>query len=155
MGLLETNSYFQQSAKLVLASVGALLISSSSVFLPSVAQSVPQSSPRGFSISCGNNFFAQAFTQNYNVQICNNGNEKYSMILQSGSTGRSIAAHFVDDSKNVFVAKVGDTIAYTLDMNKREFTIVQKIAVRPIKGKAGINYKTVTTVEKITGLLQS
>ncbi|MBW4606798.1 MAG: hypothetical protein KME22_06110 [Hassallia sp. WJT32-NPBG1] len=155
MGLLQTNSYFQQSAKLVLASVGALLISSSSVFLPSVAQSVPQSSPRGFSISCGNNLFAQAFTQNYNVQICNNGNEKYSMILQCGSTGRSVTAHFVDGRKNVFVGKVGDTIASTLDMNKREFTIVQKVPGRPTKQKAGINYKTVTTVEKITGFLQS
>jgi amino acid permease len=34
MGLLQTNSYFQQSAKLVLASVGALLIPVLQFFYP-------------------------------------------------------------------------------------------------------------------------
>ncbi|MEA5571292.1 hypothetical protein [Calothrix sp. UHCC 0171] len=120
---------------------------------PSVAQSAPQTQQASINLSCGNNLFAKAFTNNHTVQICNSGNEKYSMIIQSGSTGRSLATNPVDDGHNVFVAKAGTT-TYNLNMSQRKLTIVSRVTIR--KKPIGIpQYRTVTTVEDITALMMS
>jgi hypothetical protein len=167
MALSQTKSYFQWT-KIALANAGVLLVLSPSIFLPlpSVAQSAPQT-PR-ITCSDSDNFFANGFTDKHDIQICGNSSEKYSMIVQSiksSSPGIKIDARPLDDSKNVFEAKAGK-VTYTLDINKREFKIVEiqiQPSVRPLpapwvpgrpKPKPA-PFTIKTTIEKINGLLIS
>ncbi|BAZ39487.1 hypothetical protein NIES4101_54400 [Calothrix sp. NIES-4101] len=153
---LAVNLSISKTFKFTFKSIGMLtLLALPSMILlqPSVAQSVPQTQQASTNISCGDNLFAKAFTKNHTVQICRSGNEKYSMIIQSGATGRSLATNPVDDGHNVFVAKAGTT-TYTLNMTQKKLTIVSRVTLhkRPI----GIpQYRTVKTVEDITALMMS
>ncbi|PAX59427.1 hypothetical protein [Brunnivagina elsteri] len=164
MALSQTKSYFQWT-KIALANVGVLLVLSPSIFLPlpSLAQSVPQA-PR-ITCSDSDSFLIKAYTDNYDVHICGNGdiNGKYSMIVQSvksGSVGITLAARPVDKSLNVFEAKADNT-TYTLNINNKELRILQIVQtpVKPSPGKPKPkpirSRNFVETVEKINALMMS